>query len=136
MIYDLQWSENMVYSNANEGKWVTVPAGIGFPPVFYLQSSSAGADIQTYVQAQQYNSGYTWVYEDSDTPTDAAVEEDDDDNFNMYLVVILGLVGVLVVGGVLMGGLKVLRDRPHIQESTQEPFLREDDFDNSFVISA
>lgn len=133
-----QWSENVVYSNAEAGKWITVPAGIGFPPVLYLQTSAAGASLQTYVQEKEYDSGYTWVYSDSDTPAaDDTGDNDDDGGIGMYWIVIFGLVGVVVVGGVVVGVMKVLRDRSDPTEAAHEPFLDiDEDQRDSFLISA
>ena len=135
MLFGFQWSENIIYSNANHGKWVTIPADIGFPPVLYLETSAAGSDIQSYVQSEGYNSGYQWDYTDSDAP----IVSDDDDNNMMFWVVVSGLIGVILIGAVVMATLKFLRDKEEENDLTEEPFLpymKSGDHDESYTISA
>lgn len=93
----MQWSENIVYSNSEAGKWVTIPANIGFPPVLYLESSNAGQSIQDYINSQQYNDGYVWDYSDSDAPRD-----DNDDDTPVYMIVVFSLMGVALLVSLLV----------------------------------
>jgi hypothetical protein len=44
------------------GIWLTVPAGIGYPPVFFKQSSLYGQQLRDYIIQKEYNTGYYWEY--------------------------------------------------------------------------
>lgn len=104
--------------------------------MLYQQGSNAGSKIQSYVFSQGYNSGYTWTYSDIDAP----VDDDDDDGVNMYLIVIIGLVGVFVVGGIVLMAMKYIRGRPEVDDDPMsgklESLLDGSDLDSSFTISA
>ncbi len=55
-----QWSGNEV-TVEDTGLTVTVPAPIGFPPVFYRQGSVHGVQLRSYLIKMNYTSGYQWV---------------------------------------------------------------------------
>lgn len=49
-------------SDPERGLTVTVPAGMGFPPVFYQQGSRAGEELRAFLIAKGYTTGYHWDY--------------------------------------------------------------------------
>jgi hypothetical protein len=49
-------------ADPERGLTVTVPAGMGFPPVFYQQGSAVGAELRAFVIQQGYTAGYHWDY--------------------------------------------------------------------------
>jgi hypothetical protein len=49
-------------ADPERGLTVTVPAGMGFPPVFYQQGSAVGAELRAFVVHQGYTAGYHWDY--------------------------------------------------------------------------
>jgi hypothetical protein len=49
-------------TDPERGLTVTVPAGMGFPPVFYQEGSAVGAELRAFVVQQGYTVGYDWVY--------------------------------------------------------------------------
>jgi len=94
------WSENVIYSNSQAGKWITIPAGIGFPPVLYLLSSSAGAEVQAFVNSNNYVDGYVWVYEDADAPSSGG-----DDDEPLWVYIVFGVMGAVAFGVILLFAL-------------------------------
>lgn len=46
--------------------WITVPAPLGFPPVFYLENSVAGLQLRDFVLDRGYTEGYAWDYDEKD----------------------------------------------------------------------
>lgn len=91
---------------------MTVPAAIGFPPVFYQQGSVAGEELRAFLVSQGYTEGYHWDNSDelgsemSETAEDAQAGEPSTINANkinyivplaVVLVILLGLVTIHVV---------------------------------------
>lgn len=58
------WGGNLVTSISN-GKSLIVPAGLGFPCVFYKQSSNYGQNLRNYLIREGYTQGYSWNYNES-----------------------------------------------------------------------
>ena len=59
--FDSQWSGNEVTVH-DTGLTVTVPAPIGFPPVFYRKGSVPGIQLRNYLIKMNYTQGYHWEY--------------------------------------------------------------------------
>lgn len=52
-------------TDPTQGLTVTVPAPIGFPPVFYQQGSQHGEELRAYLLKQGYTAGYHWDYSET-----------------------------------------------------------------------
>lgn len=61
-----QWSGKEVTAPA-AGVTLTVPAPIGFPPVFYQKGSVYGAQLREYLLHMGYTVGYEWDYAECST---------------------------------------------------------------------
>ena len=70
---------------------ITVPAGIGFPFVAFLSSSSSGIQLLDFVQSNGYNSNYQW--QTSDSKKDPVV-----DGITQFFGILLPLmiIGILI----------------------------------------
>ena len=124
MCVDVQWSGNVIYSNRDAGKWVSVPAGIGFPPVLYIESSEFGDELRGFVTSRGYDGGYKWQYTDADAPDSSS---DDDDFLPSSLVLPLGIAGAMAIVG-MFAVLYKLQRRGNLEgdtkfENASEPFL-------------
>ena len=83
----LQWGGNLV-DGRGSGRIISVPSPMGFPPVFFRASSTAGLNLRTFLLSKGYTEGFEWGYSDK--------ESSDADNRNKAiqlatLVVIIGL---------------------------------------------
>ena len=52
-------------TDPEQGLSVTVPAPIGFPPIFYRQGSVHGEQLREFLLEKGYTEGYTWSYSSS-----------------------------------------------------------------------
>ena len=52
-------------TDPDHGLSVTVPAPIGFPPVFYRRGSVHGEQLREFLLEKGYTEGYTWSYSSS-----------------------------------------------------------------------
>lgn len=68
------------------GLWLTVPAGIGFPCVFYKASSVYGDSLRAFVMENNYDEGYFWDY-GTTTSTSSVTNS----NEIMFFLVLLAL---------------------------------------------
>lgn len=65
-MFCFQWSGIVVSpTDPERGLTVTVPAGLGFPPVFYQQGSAVGAELRAFLLAKGYTAGYHWDWDNS-----------------------------------------------------------------------
>ena len=93
---------------------VTVPAEIGFPPVFYQQGSVMGEELRAFLVKQGYTDAYHWDTADSNGSSKSNMEDVEDvatgepstisDSKISYiaplavvLVILLGMVTIHVV---------------------------------------
>lgn len=88
-----QWGGNVVYG----GKELLVPSPMGFPPVFYKQSSEWGAKLRAYVIVNGYTSGYTWDYTE-ESGGDSSSDHGDYTFRAVLITVVVVLGGVILVG--------------------------------------
>ena len=60
------WSGNVINTAGSglsaQGRHVSVPAGVGFPPVLFRADSVHGADLRVFVVTMGYCEGYSWNY--------------------------------------------------------------------------
>lgn len=55
----------MISSDSRGAFSLTVPAPLGFPPVFYKSDSVYGQQLRSFVVEQNYTYGYSWSYDES-----------------------------------------------------------------------
>lgn len=56
-----QWGGKIIDGSSPRGQWISVPAPVGFPPVFYKDSSAWGAQLRDFVVNQGYTVGFEWA---------------------------------------------------------------------------
>lgn len=85
------------------GLTVTVPAAIGYPPVFYQQGSVAGEALRAFLIERGYTEGYQWDYPPSQGPSSEvgatagiAVKGGDSQDAVPFAMLLTGVVVVLV----------------------------------------
>ena len=59
-------------TDPEQGLSVTVPAPIGFPPVFYRHGSVHGEQLREFLLEQGYTEGYTWSYSSSSSSSSSS----------------------------------------------------------------
>jgi hypothetical protein len=101
-------------TDPNHGLTVTVPAAMGFPPVFYQQGSVRGAELRAYLLQQGYTDGYHWDYpaaagDASETPQEALTHSAENRSAVLDYVLPLSVVLLLVLAVASVHAVRTLR---------------------------
>jgi alpha-glucosidase (family GH31 glycosyl hydrolase) len=66
------WSGNHIQTG-QVGMWLTVPASLGFPNVFYQKNSIYGNDLRQFIIKNGFSEGYSWNYDDNIAKTNSNI---------------------------------------------------------------
>ncbi len=100
-----------------QGQWLSVRSGLGFPAVFYREGSPWGESVREFVLQQNYTFGYSWDFPtDDDTVVPDANSNSAWDSLSLVQkVFVVGLPGAVIAAMLLYA----IRSFVHGKQATQ-----------------